>query len=102
MDSQTPSQQVEHIIELHGRWKAALLTQLRAVITSADHHIIKEVKWKMPTRPEGLPAWVVNGTICFAEIWKDNIKLLFPRNPDSSMRRLQQTPSICRQSLHST
>jgi hypothetical protein len=33
----------------------------------------------MANRPEGLPVWSQNGILCFAETWKDNIKLLFPK-----------------------
>lgn len=53
--------------------------QLRAITTQADPDIVEEVKWKMKNRPEGLAVWSHNGIICFAEIWKDNIKLLFPK-----------------------
>lgn len=70
--------QIDAIIKLHAGWKADILSDLRETILSADPHIIEEVKWKMATRPEGLPVWSLNGIVCFAEIWKDNVKLLFP------------------------
>lgn len=73
------SEEIDAIIKQYGGWKGEMLTQLRAIITSADPEIIEETKWKMKTRPEGLPVWSRNGTICFAETWKDNIKLLFPK-----------------------
>jgi len=73
------SRQIDEIIKLQGGWKAEILRELRRVVTSASPHIIEEVKWKMPTRPEGLPVWSHDGIVCFAEIWKDNVKLLFPK-----------------------
>lgn len=78
---ETPSvsKQIDNIIKLHGGWKAATLMHLRTTITSADPSVFEEVKWKMATRPEGLPVWSFNGILCFAEIWKDNIKLIFPK-----------------------
>lgn len=71
------SEQVDEIIKKHGGWKTGILTKLRALITSASPTITEDVKWKMPTRPEGLPVWSYNGIVCFAEIWKDNVKLIF-------------------------
>jgi hypothetical protein len=79
MSEKSASQQIDDIIKLHGGWKAETLTALRSIITSADPNIVEEVKWKMATRPEGLPVWSLNGIVCFAEIWKDNVKLIFPK-----------------------
>lgn len=79
MQDKPTSEQIDDIIKPHGGWKAQILSQLRAVITRADTSVIEEVKWKMSTRPEGLPVWSHHGILCFAEIWKDNVKLLFPK-----------------------
>lgn len=65
------------MITLYGGWKGELLAQLRAVITAADPAIVEEVKWKMRTRPEGLPVWSSNGMVCRTETFKDNMKLIF-------------------------
>ena len=78
MKELSASKQIDGIIEANGGWKGDLLARLRDVIMSADDSIVEEVKWKMATRPAGLPVWSCNGILCFAEIWKDNIKLLFP------------------------
>lgn len=72
-------QQIDNIIQLHSGWKGELLARLRKTILNSNSDIIEEVKWKMATRPEGLPVWSHKGIICFAEIWKDNVKLLFPK-----------------------
>lgn len=73
------AEQIDDIIKLHGGWKAGILTELRKTITAADPSIVEEVKWKMASRPEGLPVWSSGGIVCFAEIWKNDIKLIFPK-----------------------
>ena len=78
MNDKTASEQIDHIIEVTGGWKAELLARLRSVIRDSDSSLQEEIKWKMATRPDGLPVWSHNGIVCFAEIWKDNIKLIFP------------------------
>lgn len=77
--NQPAAQQIDDIITALGGWKGELLSQLRSVITKADPGVVEEIKWRMKTRPEGLPVWSHDGIVCFAEIWKDNIKLLFPK-----------------------
>lgn len=70
---------MDEIINKHSDWKGEVITQLRALFSQADLGLAEEVKWRMKTRPEGLPVWTNNGIVCFAEIWKDNVKLLFPK-----------------------
>lgn len=79
MADKNPSEQIDDIISTYGGWKGDLIASLRRVILKADPNVTEEIKWKMRTRPEGLPVWSHNGIICFAETWKDNIKLLFPK-----------------------
>lgn len=71
------AQQIDDIIKKHGGWKGEILSQVRAAVLAADPNIVEEVKWKTPTRPEGLPVWTYDGIVCMAEAWKDNIKLIF-------------------------
>lgn len=77
MNDKPASQQIDDIIEQYGGWKGDLLRDLRAVITAVDPNITEEIKWKMASRPEGLPVWSHQGIVCFAETWKYNVKLLF-------------------------
>lgn len=79
MKDQPIAQQIDDIIQKNGGWKAGVLSKLRETILHADTNISEEIKWRMATRPEGLPVWTSDGIICFAEIWKDNVKLLFPK-----------------------
>jgi hypothetical protein len=71
------SQQIDEIIRQHAGWKGDLITQLRNVILQTNPAIIEEVKWKMPSRPEGIPVWSYNGILCIAEIFKNDVKLTF-------------------------
>lgn len=77
--NKSASEQIDDIIKSHGGWKGETLSRLRAGIKQADPAVVEEIKWKMKTRPEGLAVWSHDGMVCFAEVWKDNIKLLFPK-----------------------
>jgi hypothetical protein len=77
MEDKSASQQIDDIITKHGVWKGNLLSRLRAVIKSADPDVVEDVKWKMPSRPEGLPVWSHGQILCIAEIFKNDIKLVF-------------------------
>lgn len=81
MEDKSASAQIDDIIAQHGGWKAELLTQLRATIKRADPAVIEEVKWKMPSRPEGQAVWSHDGMLCMAEIFKNDIKLVFFKGP---------------------
>lgn len=78
MEEKSFSKQIDDIIGLHSGWKGDFLTQLRTVITQEFPKIVEEVKWKTASRPEGLPVWSYNnGIVCIAEVWSDNVKLIF-------------------------
>ena len=77
MKEKTASEQIDDIIKMHGGWKGQVLSGLRAAIVHADPEIVEEIKWRMASRPEGLPVWSHGGIVCLAETWKDNVKLIF-------------------------
>lgn len=79
MKDKSASEQIDDIIKTYGGWKGETLARLRSAITVADPEVVEEIKWKMPTRPEGLPVWSKAGILCYAETWKDNIKLIFSK-----------------------
>lgn len=77
MSDKPASEQIDDIIKNYRGWKGEILARVRSIIRAADPEIIETVKWKTASRPEGLPVWELNGIICIAETWKDNIKLVF-------------------------
>lgn len=77
MTDKTASEQIDDIISSLPDWKKAIMIDLRSAVLAADPEIVEEVKWKMPSLPEGRPVWSKKGIICLAEIFKNDIKLLF-------------------------
>jgi hypothetical protein len=71
------SKQIDNIIKKYPGWKGDIVSKLREVINKSDSKIIEEVKWKMPSNPEGLPVWSYNGIICIVQIFKNDVKLVF-------------------------
>jgi hypothetical protein len=63
----TPSQQIDAIIKEPGDWRSKKLSQLRALIKTADPAVVEEVKWKKPSKPSGVPVWSHDGIICVAD-----------------------------------
>lgn len=76
---QSASQQIDVIITMHGDWRGKTLARLRSVILAADPAVVEEVKWKKPSRPEGVAVWSHNGNICVADILKSAVRLTFPK-----------------------
>ena len=71
--------EIDAIIAGIGGWRSETLTQLRGTITKADKAIVEEVKWKKPSRPEGVPVWSRDGIICVGEPLKSAVRLTFPK-----------------------
>jgi len=51
---------------------------LRALIRKADPGLVEEVKWKKPSKPEGVSVWSHDGIICIGEALKNAVRLTFP------------------------
>lgn len=79
IDDSTASQQIDTIIISCNDWRGKALSQLRSVIREADSSIIEEVKWKKPSKPEGVAVWSSTGIICVADILKNAVRLTFPK-----------------------
>jgi hypothetical protein len=75
----SPSQEIDAIIKKSEDWKGKKLAQLRAIIIQADPVVVEEVKWKKPSKPEGVPVWVDNGILCVADTLKNAVRLTFPK-----------------------
>jgi hypothetical protein len=73
------SQQIDEIIRKSGDWRGLKLSHLRAVIRQADPDVLEEVKWKKPSRPEGVPVWSHNGILCVGDTLKNAVRLTFPK-----------------------
>ncbi len=70
---------IRAIIQEQIDWRGEKLSQLRALIKQADPDVVEEVKWKKPSRPQGVPVWFHNGNICIADILKNAVRLTFPQ-----------------------
>lgn len=79
MEARSVSQQIDDIIKMSGDWRGEKLAQLRAFIKEADPSVVEEVKWKKPSRPEGVPVWSHDGTLCVADTLKNAVRLTFPK-----------------------
>jgi hypothetical protein len=47
--------------------------------TKPDPGVLEEVKWKKPSRPEGVPVWSQNGILCVCDTLKNSVRLTFPK-----------------------
>ena len=77
MEARSISQQIDDIIKMSGDWRGEKLAQLRAFIKEADPTVVEEVKWKKPSRPEGVPVWSHDGMLCVADTLKNAVRLTF-------------------------
>ena len=73
------SKEVDAIIDNSDDWRGEKLARLRAMVLAADPAIVEEVKWKKPSRPEGVPVWSRDGIICTGEMLKGAVGLTFPK-----------------------
>ncbi len=56
-----------------------MLSQLRRIVLAAAPGIDEDVKWRKPSRPEGVPVWSFDGIICIGEMLKNAVRLTFPK-----------------------
>ncbi len=75
----SPAEQIDAIIQSQSDWRGKKLAQLRALIKEADPAVVEEVKWKKPSRPQGVPVWSHHGNICIADTLKNAVRLTFPK-----------------------
>lgn len=79
MEGESISQQIDDIIKKSGDWRGVKLAKLRALIKEADSAVVEEVKWKKPSKPEGVPVWSHDGILCIADTLKNAVRLTFPK-----------------------
>ncbi len=78
-EEKSPSQQIDAIISESDNWRGRKLSKLRTIIKQADPGVVEEVKWKKPSRPEGVPVWSHEGMLCVADTLKNAVRLTFPK-----------------------
>ena len=79
MEDTSAAQQIDAIIKKYDDWRSEMLSRLRALIKQADPALVEEVKWKKPSRPEGVPVWSHDGILCFCDTLKNAVRLTFPK-----------------------
>lgn len=60
-------------------WRKRTLYHLRGVILEGAPEVVEEVKWRKPSKPEGVPVWSRGGILCFGDTLKDAVRLTFPK-----------------------
>lgn len=79
MSEKSDSEQIDDIIAQQSAWKQDVLVALRAAITAADPAAVEVVKYKKPSKPEGVPFWTHDGDVCFIDVLKSAVRLTFAR-----------------------
>jgi hypothetical protein len=86
------TQEIDAIIGKSGDWRGEMLSRLRGIVLGAGPAVVEEVKWKKPSRPEGVPVWSLDGIVCIGEMPEKAVRLTFPKGaqmkdrPSSSTR----------------
>ena len=78
-EGESPSEQIDAIIRESRDWRGKKLSQLRALIKRADPVVVEEVKWKKPSKPQGVPVWSHDGILCMGDTLKNAVRLTFPK-----------------------
>jgi hypothetical protein len=71
--------EIDAIIADADDWRGQTLARIRRVILSADEGIIEDIKWRKPSKPEGVATWVYEGNVCMADLLKRAVRLTFPK-----------------------
>jgi hypothetical protein len=79
MTKQTNVQLIDAKIAGLDDWRGETLARVRKLIREADPQVIEEVKWRKPSKPDGVPTWSHAGILCTGETYKDKVKLTFAR-----------------------
>jgi hypothetical protein len=73
------AQEIDAIIANASDWRGEMLSRLRGIVLAAEPAVVEEVKWKKPSRPEGVAVWEVDGIVCIGEMLKSAVRLTFPK-----------------------
>ena len=70
---QSPSELIDAKIKELGDWRGRTLSRLRILIRQADPEVVEAWKWR------GVPVWSHHGLICTGEVYKNHVKMTFPK-----------------------
>src|SRR6201995_4354173 len=73
------AQEIDAIIANASDWRGEMLSRLRGIVLAAGPAVVEEVKWKKPSRPEGVAVWSLDGIVCIGEMLKNAVRLTFPK-----------------------
>lgn len=91
MKEKSAAEQIDDIIKMTDDWRGKVLAKLRSIVKAADPSIIENVKYKKPSKPEGVPFWSHDGDICFVDILKNAVRLTLSRGAQMKSNKLFNT-----------
>lgn len=72
MTEPTAAENIDGRIASLGDWRGETLARVRRLILGVDPAIIEEWKWQVPV-------WSCGGIVCTGEVYKQAVKLTFPK-----------------------
>jgi len=60
-----------------GDWRTQMISKVRKLIKAADPNIVEEQKYKMPSKPAGVPVWYRDGMLCIGETFTHHMRINF-------------------------
>ena len=69
----SPSELIDARFKELGDWRGRTLSRLRTLIRQADPRVVEEWKYR------GVPVWYRDGMICTGEVYKNHVKMTFPK-----------------------
>lgn len=79
MSDKSDSEQIDDIVAAQTGWKQDIVIALRTVIRASDPAATEAVKYKKPSKPEGVPFWTHDGDVCYVEVLKSVVRLTFAK-----------------------
>ncbi len=67
------------MLRLVADWRDEKLDEIRSLVKEAVPEIVEEMKWKMPSNPEGVHTWSYEGLIGHGQIFKGKVKVTFAK-----------------------
>ena len=64
---------IDRRIKELGDWRGKMLAKVREIVHKAEPEVVEEWKWR------GVPVWYHGGMICTGEVYKDHVKMTFPK-----------------------